>query len=183
MSQQDFTMNQLLACKENTDQWSLYTTRQAASDTANNIIRPTLYEFNDDRGYQLSSKLALKALRLLSQMEFDGLSDARICGIGLKDLSNFYRDPAYDYFMRLLQLDKALENGCDVAEQYMRNLREFDLCTYDSSLDVTVEELYEGLLQTVYDFDMSDGARYSLDRGRRTARLTHRIGDYASRHA
>ena len=179
MSQQDFTMNQLLACKENTDQWSLYTTRQAASDTANNIIRPTLYEFNEDREYQLSSKLVLKALRLLSQMEVDGLSDARICGIGLKDLSNFYRDPAYDYFMQLLQLDKALENGCDVAEQYMRNLREFDLCPYDSSLDVTVEELYEGLLQTVYDFDMSDGARCALDRGHRMARLTHKVGDYA----
>ena len=55
---------------------------------------------------------------------------------------------------------------------------------YDSgSEDVNVEELYEGLLRTVYDFDVSDGARYSLDRGRRTARLTHRIGDYASRHA
>ena len=49
--------------------------------------------------------------------------------------------------------------------------------------NVTVEKLYEGLLRTVYYFDMSDGARYSLDRGRRTARLTHRIGDYASRHA
>lgn len=119
MSQQDFTMNQLLVCKENTDQWSLYTTRQAVFDTANNIIRPTLYEFNEDRGYQLSSKLVLKALRLLSQMEVDGLSDARICGIDLKDLSNFYRDPAHDYFMQLLQLDKALENGRDVAEQYL----------------------------------------------------------------
>ena len=78
----------------------------------------------------------------------------------------------------------ARENGYDVAERYLQNLRTFDLHPYDSgSEDVTVEELYEGLLRTVYDFDMSDGARYSLDRGRRTARLTHRIGDYASRHA
>ena len=184
MNRQDFTMNQLLVCREGADQWNLYTTEQAVYDTANNIIRPTLYEFNEDRGYQLSSKLALKALRLLSQMEVDGLSDARICGIDLKDLRNFYRDPACDYFMQLLQLDKALENGYDVAERYLQNLRTFDLHPYNSSSeDVTVEELYEGLLQTVDDFDMSDGARYSLDRGRRTARLTHRIGDYASRHA
>ena len=76
----------------------------------------------------------------------------------------------------------ARENGYDVAERYLQNLRTFDLHPYDSgSEDVTIEELYEGLLQTVDDFDMSDGARYSLDRGRRTARLTHRISDYASR--
>ena len=59
----------------------------------------------------------------------------------------------------------------------------YDLHPYDSgSEDVTVEELYEGLLQTVMIAICHD-ARYSLDRGRRTARLTHRIGDYASRHA
>lgn len=82
--------------------------------------------------------------------------------------------------MQLLQLDKALENGYDVAERYLQNLRTFDLHPYNSSSeDVTVEELYEGLLQTVDDFNMSDGARCALDRGHCMARLTHKVGDYA----
>lgn len=182
MKEQDFTMNQLLACKEENGQWSLYTTERAVCDTANNTIRPTLYEFDRDEDYRLSVKLALKAVRLLSELQVDGAENASIRGINLKEADNLHHDAADDYFMQILQLDKALETGYNVAEQYLRNLRRYKLYP-DCTASGSPGRVYESLQQEV-DFCMSEGAKEALLRGQveepRPAPLTCKIGEVAT---
>lgn len=183
MGKQDFTINQLLACKEENGQWSLYTTERAVCDTANNTIRPTLYEFDGNEDYRLSVKLALKAVRLLSQLQIDGAKDASIRGINLKDADNLHHDAADDYFMQILQLDKALETGYNVAEQYLRNLRRYKLYPY-CTVSGSPGRVYESLQREEPYFEMSEGARAELLRGQleepRPAPLMYKIGEAAT---
>lgn len=182
MKEQDFTINQLLACKEENGQWSLYTTERAVCDTANNTIRPTLYEFDRGEDCQLSVKLALKAVRLLSELQVDGAENASIRGINLKEADNLHHDAADDYFMQILQLDKALETGYNVAEQYLRNLRRYKLYP-DCTASGLPGRVYESLQQEV-DFCMSEGAKETLLRGQmeepRPAPLACKIGEVAT---
>lgn len=68
MDYHDFTVNQVLLVPDDQGQWRLFATRQAIIDTANSIIRPTVYAYDQEEGYYLSNKLALKAVK-------------RVCGV------------------------------------------------------------------------------------------------------
>lgn len=141
----DFTINQVLVCK-GPNGWELKATTQAVLDTAEHIIRPTVYEHNEH--HQLGNKLALKAVRLLSEMQVRGVDDARIEGVSLPH--ELYGDPTDDYFMQALQLDKALESGVDteVAERYAANLKSLDMMPYGIEYEHgDAVSLYEALIE------------------------------------
>ena len=179
MSAHDFTINQVLLTKER-HEWLLYTTTQAVIDMAQHIIRPTYYEHNAH--HHLGSKLALKAVRLLAELQTQGIAEARIEGLDLRH--DVYGDPTDDYFMQALQLDKALERGYPVAEQYVANLRQFGLAP-DMPYD-TVESLYQQLVECV-QFEPSIGARATLAYGmtqqdsEEVARLMKQVPDRYAR--
>ena len=80
MEECDFTINQALICKD-INGWELKATTQAVLDTAEHVIRPAVYEHNEH--HPLGNKLALKAVRLLSEMQVRGIDDARIEGVRL----------------------------------------------------------------------------------------------------
>lgn len=67
MEECDFTINQALICKD-INGWELKATTQAVLDTAEHVIRLAVYEHNEH--HPLGNKLALKAVRLLSEMRF-----------------------------------------------------------------------------------------------------------------
>ncbi|MBB1566846.1 hypothetical protein HG431_003635, partial [Candidatus Saccharibacteria bacterium] len=145
MEECDFTINQVLVCK-GPNGWELKATTQAVLDTAEHIIRPTVYEHNEH--HQLGNKLALKAVRLLSEMQVRGVDDARIEGVSLPH--ELYGDPTDDYFMQALQLDKALESGVDteVAERYAANLKSLDMMPYGIEYEHgDAVSLYEALIE------------------------------------
>lgn len=97
------------------------------------LIRLAVYEHNEH--YPLGNKLALKAVRLLSEMQVRGIDDARIEGVCLPH--ELYGDPTDDYFMQALQLDKALESSVDtgVAERYAANLKILGMMPYGVEYD------------------------------------------------
>lgn len=127
MDEHDFTINQVLVCRGD-EGWELHATTQAILDTAEHVIRPTVYEHSADGQYRLSNKLALKAVRLLAEMQVHGVQNARIESVDLR--YDTHGDPQGDAFMQALQLDKALENGLDVAEQYVENLDQLGILPY-----------------------------------------------------
>ncbi len=168
MEECDFTINQVLVCK-GPNGWELKATTQAVLDTAEHIIRPTVYEHNEY--HQLGNKLALKAVRLLSEMQVRGVDDARIEGVSLPH--ELYGDPTDDYFMQALQLDKALESGVDteVAERYAANLKSLDMMPYGIEYDRgDAVSLYEALIEEA-NFNPSEGA-YEFVRMSRERRLS-----------
>lgn len=132
MEECDFTINQALICKD-INGWELKATTQAVLDTAEHVIRPAVYEHNEH--HPLGNKLALKAVRLLSEMQVRGVDDARIEGVCLPH--ELYGDPTDDYFMQALQLDKALESSVDtgVAERYAANLKILGMMPYGVEYD------------------------------------------------
>lgn len=168
MEECDFTINQVLVCK-GPNGWELKATTQAVLDTAGHIIRPTVYEHNEH--HQLGNKLALKAVRLLSEMQVRGIDDARIEGVSLPH--ELYGDPTDDYFMQALQLDKALESGVDteVAERYAANLKSLDMMPYGIKYEHgDAVSLYEALIKEA-NFNPSEGA-YEFVRMSRERRLS-----------
>lgn len=179
MDKQDFTINQALLIPQ-TDKWRLLATTQAIIDTANSIIRPTVYEYDQEEGYYLSNKLALKAVRLLSEMQQDG-REASLRSIDLR--RGTYGDPRYDDFMQLLHLDKALGSGYDLACRYIENLHRFGIM-HDSVVDeddpITT---YQILLREHGGFTPSDEVQLLLDRraedvARREELAKRAIGNY-----
>ena len=168
MEECDFTINQVLVCK-GPNGLELKATTQAVLDTAEHIIRPTVYEHNEY--HQLGNKLALKAVRLLSEMQVRGVDDARIEGVSLPH--ELYGDPTDDYFMQALQLDKALESGVDteVAERYAANLKSLDMMPYGIEYDRgDAVSLYEALIEEA-NFNPSEDA-YEFVRMNRERRLS-----------
>lgn len=138
-------------------------------DTAEHIIRPTVYEHNEH--HQLGNKLALKAVRLLSEMQVRGIDDARIEGVRLPH--ELYGDPTDDYFMQSLQLDKALESSVDtgVAERYAANLKILGMMPYGVEYDRgDAVSLYEALIEEA-NFNPSEGA-YEFVRINKERRLS-----------
>lgn len=157
MGEQDFAINQVLIEKID-DSWVIQATTQAVQDTAAHIIRPTIYEHDVDEGYYLGPKLALKTVRLLSEMQVNGVDDARIEGVEIP--GDTFGDLRDSTFWQVLQLDKAMESGIDVANQYVKNLRKLGAMPYDLEDETTVS-LYKKLLEMV-DFEPSDGALETL---------------------
>jgi len=145
MRQHDFTINQVLIRKDN-GTWRLLASTQAVLDTAEHIIRPTVFEHNPDHGYRIGNKLALKAVRLLSDMQVQGIDNASIKSVQLSD--DTYGDPRDDYFMQTLQLDKALEVSDELAERYVKNLRSYRMLPYGCE-DMSATELYYELVSQI----------------------------------
>ena len=137
MRQHDFTINQVLIHKDG-DTWRLLASTQAVLDTAEHVIRPTIFEHDPDNSYRIGNKLALKAVRLLSDMQVQGIDD-----------------PRDDYFMQTLQLDKALEVSDELAERYVENLRSYEMLPYGCE-DMSAAELYYELVNRT-NFVPSDG--------------------------
>lgn len=152
MRQHDFTINQVLIRKGN-GTWRLLASTQAVLDTAEHIIRPTVFEHNPDHGYRIGNKLALKAVRLLSDMQVQGIDNASIKSVQLS--GDTYGDPRDDYFMQTLQLDKALEVSDELAERYVKNLRSYRMLPYGCE-DMNAAELYYELVNRT-NFVPSDG--------------------------
>lgn len=154
MRQHDFTINQVLIYKNNSGGWKLLASTQAVLDTAEHIIRPTIFEHDISRNYRIGNKLALKAVRLLSEMQVQGIDDASIRSVELPD--GIYGDPRDAYFMQVLQLDKALEVDYRVAERYVYNLRCYGMMPYGCE-EMETTELYHELINRT-DFVSSEGA-------------------------
>ena len=154
MRQYDFTINQVLIYKNNSGGWKLLASTQAVLDTARHIIRPTIFEHDISRNYRIGNKLALKAVRLLSEMQVQGIDDASIRSVELP--AGIYGDPRDDYFMQVLQLDKALEVDYRVAERYVHNLKCYGMILYGCEEMETVELYHELINRT--DFVSSEGA-------------------------
>ena len=152
MGQHDFTINQVLIRKDN-DAWRLLASTQAVLDTAEHVIRPTVFEHDPDYDYRIGNKLALKAVRLLSDMQVQGIDDVSIKSVQLPD--DIYGDPRDDYFMQTLQLDKALEVSDKLAKRYVENLRLYGMLPYDCE-DMSAAELYYELVNRT-NFVPSDG--------------------------
>lgn len=176
LESQDFTINQALVIRNSSDDWHLYTTQQAVIDTEEAIIRPTLHEFNKNDNWRLSVKLALKALRLLSELQTDGVEGARIQGINLRNSDSLHHDPVNDDFMQILQMDKALELGEAVSWHYLNNLRKYRMQPHGTKKSMTPEEVYRILLKRT-NFEPSEGARRRL-REYDQAVLGNRLGRY-----
>ncbi len=152
MRQHDFTINQVLIRKDN-GTWRLLASTQAVLDTAEHIIRPTVFEHDPDHGYRIGNKLALKAVRLLSGMQVQGIDKASIKSVQLS--GDTYGDPRDDYFMQTLQLDKALEVSDELAKRYVENLRSYRMLPYGCE-DMSAAELYYELVNRT-NFVPSDG--------------------------
>lgn len=157
MRRHDFTINQVLIHKNN-GAWRLLASTQAVLDTAEHIIRPTVFEHDIDYGYRIGNKLALKAVRLLSDMQVQGIDYATIKSVQLPD--DIYGDPRGDYFMQALQLDKALEVSDELAERYVENLKFYGMIPYGCE-DMSAIEMYYYLVNET-DFVPSDGVLESL---------------------
>ena len=134
MRRHDFTINQVL------------------------IHRPTVFEHDIDYGYRIGNKLALKAVRLLSDMQVQGIDYATIKSVQLPD--DIYGDPRDNYFMQALQLDKALEVSDELAERYVENLKFYGMIPYGCE-DMSAIEMYYYLVNET-DFVPSDGVLESL---------------------
>ena len=157
MRRHDFTINQVLIHKNN-GAWRLLASTQAVLDTAEHIIRPTVFEHDIDYGYRIGNKLALKAVRLLSDMQVQGIDYATIKSVQLPD--DIYGDPRDDYFMQALQLDKALEVSDELAERYVENLKFYGMIPYGCE-DMSAIEMYYYLVNET-NFVPSDGVLESL---------------------
>ena len=158
MNQHDFTLNQVLVHKAENGGWKLLASTQAVLDTAEHIIRPTVFEHDIDYDYRIGNKLALKAVRLLSDMQVQGIDYATIKSVQLPD--DIYGDPRDDYFMQALQLDKALEVSDELAERYVENLKFYGMIPYGCE-DMSAIEMYYYLVNET-DFVPSDGVLESL---------------------
>lgn len=154
MCQHDFTINQVLIYKNDSGAWKLLASTQAVLGTAEHIIRPTIFEHDISRNYRIGNKLALKAVRLLSEMQVQGIDDASIRSVELP--AGIYGDPRDDYFMQVLQLDKALEVDYKVAERYVYNLKRHGMMPYGCE-EMETTELYHELVNRT-DFVSSEGA-------------------------
>ena len=168
MEECDFTINQALICKD-INGWELKATTQAVLDTAEHVIRSAVYEHNEH--HPLGNKLALKAVRLLSEMQVRGIDDARIEGVRLPH--ELYGDPTDDYFMQALQLDKALESSVDtgVAERYAANLKSLGMMPYGIKYEHgDAVSLYEALIEEA-NFNPSEDA-YEFVRMNKERRLS-----------
>ena len=157
MRRHDFTINQVLIHKNN-GAWRLLASTQAVLDTTEHIIRPTVFEHDIDYGYRIGNKLALKAVRLLSDMQVQGIDYATIKSVQLPD--DIYGDPRGDYFMQALQLDKALEVSDELAERYVENLKFYGMIPYGCE-DMSAIEMYYYLVNET-NFVPSDGVLESL---------------------
>ena len=157
MRRHDFTINQVLIHKNN-GAWRLLASTQAVLDTAEHIIRPTVFEHDIDYGYRIGNKLALKAVRLLSDMQVQGIDYATIKSVQLPD--DIYGDPRDAYFMQALQLDKALEVSDELAERYVENLKFYGMIPYGCE-DMSAIEMYYYLVNET-NFVPSDGVLESL---------------------
>ena len=157
MRRHDFTINQVLIHKNN-GAWRLLASTQAVLDTAEHIIRPTVFEHDIDYGYRIGNKLALKAVRLLSDMQVRGIDYATIKSVQLPD--DIYGDPRDAYFMQALQLDKALEVSDELAERYVENLKFYGMIPYGCE-DMSAIEMYYYLVNET-NFVPSDGVLESL---------------------
>lgn len=166
MRQHDFTINQVLIRKDG-DTWRLLASTQAVFDTAEHVIRPTVFEHDPDHGYQIGNKLALKAVRLLSDMQVQGIDDASIKSVQLSD--DTYGDPRDDYFMQTLQLDKALEVSDELAERYVENMKSYGMLPYGCE-GMTAAELYYELVSRI-GFVPSDGNASEVFRSEKENRL------------
>lgn len=122
------------------------------------IIRPTVFEHDIDYGYRIGNKLALKAVRLLSDMQVQGIDYATIKSVQLPD--DIYGDPRDAYFMQALQLDKALEVSDELAERYVENLKFYGMIPYGCE-DMSAIEMYYYLVNET-NFVPSDGVLESL---------------------
>ena len=158
MRQHDFTINQVLIYKNDSGAWKLLASTQAVLDTAEHIIRPTIFEHDISRNYRIGNKLALKAVRFLSEMQVQGIDDASIRSVKLP--AGIYGDPRDDYFMQVLQLDKALEVDYRVAERYVCNLKRHGMMPYGCE-EMETAELYHELIDRT-DFVSSEGALNSI---------------------
>lgn len=166
MRQHDFTINQVLIRNDN-GAWRLLASTQAVLDTAEHVIRPTVFEHDPDNSYRIGNKLALKAVRLLSDMQVQGIDDASIKSVQLPD--DTYGDPRDDYFMQTLQLDKALEVSDELAERYVENMKSYRMLPYGCE-DMNAAELYYELVSRI-GFVPSDGNASEVFRIEKESRM------------
>ena len=159
MREHDFTLNQVLLTKDRQHkQWQLHATTQAVIDTADNIVRPTIAEYDKDQAWRLSGNLGLKALRLMAEFEDAGAPTA-LRSVRLP--SGLYGEVGYEYFVQTLNLDKALQSGYSVATHYLENLRQHAMLPNDYAHYTDPAELFLQLLEET-DFDPSEDALQTI---------------------
>lgn len=118
----DFTINELLVVDD-----KIYLTKQCLLDTIRGIIRfcdfqkkelydPEGYNLQEGEGYFVKDKLLAKALRFIA------LSIARDKEMELAD-KEIYSYLSIEDFHLALHLDRALEQGYDVAVAYLEQLK------------------------------------------------------------
>ena len=142
----DFTLNQSVVCAG-----VLHTTTSAVNDMITYTIRPTVYEHNRD--HRLGLKLALKAFRLLAELKVDGIEEASIRGINLRH--EVHTEESSRIFWHILNLDKALERGVEVAREYLSSMRKSGMSLSVEGGDNPVE-VYRKLLERVHSFTPSE---------------------------
>jgi hypothetical protein len=145
----DFTINELIAGAD-----GIYCTKQCLLDTVRGIVRISDYEIEDsededgEEGYYINPKLLAKALRFAA---------ARYMQIGNPEDYEYFQ---IDAFHMALHLDRALEDGHEVAQRYVDNLQEHQQLPPDV---VTPKDLHEYLEPRIYNFVFRFADRLSLE--------------------
>lgn len=141
----DFTLNEVLY-----DGQGVTCTKECLTDLMRNIVRFSEYvkgepyDYNND-DFFVSPKLMAKALRLVGDVRVRGKERAR-----LADETESLREVYIDEFHMSLHLDRALEQGMDVAEEYVSELSQRGFLPDGVT---TVREVYEYLVnQTDFVF-------------------------------
>lgn len=117
INERDFTINELLVHGEDA-----YATPEALIALNNKTVRPTQFEeskwwYNIENEHGVKPKLAMKALRFVSEIEAQ-YGEATVEGI--KDW-NFRSEELHAFFVAL-QLERALDRGDYIAQIYYHNL-------------------------------------------------------------
>lgn len=142
----DFSVNEVLFYDN-----KLYVSKQCVLDSVRGIIRFTEFEYNErgnSYGEKVNSKLLSKALRLLSEMEARGLH----WSLAEEQLDVFEVRGIYPFFI-LLHLDRAYQQGEEIAQTFFEKLKERDLIPEnpDEEYPEKPENLIEYLQRFLYE--------------------------------
>lgn len=116
-STRDFTLNEVFY-----DGSKIICTRQCLTDLLRNIVRFTDYEKNESYhgdDFFIKPKLLAKAVRIVAHARSTGKERASITG-EIDELRELYVDD----FHLALHLDRAIEQGAGVADEYVRIMNE-----------------------------------------------------------
>jgi hypothetical protein len=158
----DFTINEVLV-----HDGSIYLTKACLLDTLRGIIRFSEFEkkqpSSESRAsYAVQSKLIAKAVRMVAET---WMSKREVI---LAD-SEIFQFQELDTFSMVLHLDRAFERGYEVAEEYVRQLRELkkipeDIETPEKAVDYFLTRMRE-------TFVLRCASRYILTKEEKAAEL------------